>query len=216
MTSYNVLFWDLAMRCLFQWRSFTPDEIPPASSECLQTIVAFCLHLGGGGRRCSYFCWGAKAPEFIFLVISELPLWNRKDVKQAARGYIQEFLFWTRLLSPMHKTFEDLAFAALPVLSPLSYLPMVQLYGNSSPFTEYSILVGSFGPLHTCSLGQFTWGNMWPSFNTQVKSHPLGGAQQRLVSSTSHHPQVELLCFLRFYLHLCCSVYDTILQLLFS
>lgn len=71
MTSYNVLFWDLAMRCLFQWRSFAPDEIPPASSECLHTIVAFCLPLGGGGGRCSYFCRGAKAPEFVSLVISE-------------------------------------------------------------------------------------------------------------------------------------------------
>ena len=38
-------------------------------------------------------------------------------VKQVAGGYIQEFLFWTRLLGQTHKMFGDLAFAALPVLS---------------------------------------------------------------------------------------------------
>lgn len=75
MTSYNVLFWDLAMRCLFQRRrSFTPDEIPPASSECLHPIVAFCLHLGGGGWEVFYFCRAANAPESSSLVSSQPPL----------------------------------------------------------------------------------------------------------------------------------------------
>lgn len=34
-------------------------------------------------------------------------------LKRAAHGCIQEFIFWTRLLGPTHKTFDDLCLAAL-------------------------------------------------------------------------------------------------------
>lgn len=38
-------------------------------------------------------------------------------VKHAAHGYIREFIFWTTLVGPTHKTYDDPTLAALPVLS---------------------------------------------------------------------------------------------------
>lgn len=58
VTSQHVLFGDLAMRCLSQWRSLTADEIPPARSECLHTTTALCLLL-------SVWRWGGEVFEFL-------------------------------------------------------------------------------------------------------------------------------------------------------
>ena len=58
MTSWNVLFGDLALRCLFQWRSFTPDEILPAPSECPHMTIALYFHLGG-------WEWGGEVFQFL-------------------------------------------------------------------------------------------------------------------------------------------------------
>lgn len=68
-------------------------------------------------ERCSDFFWGTETSDSMSLMISELPCEMGGMVKQAAHGYIQERIFWTRLLGPTHRTFEDLALATLPVLS---------------------------------------------------------------------------------------------------
>lgn len=79
-------------------------------------------------ERCSNFCLGTETSDSVSLMISELPCEMGGMVKQAARGYIQECIFWTRLLGPTHRTFEDLALPGLSVPVPVSpsYFPTTQ------------------------------------------------------------------------------------------
>lgn len=115
--------------------------------------------VGDGVGRCSDFCWG-EASDSRSLMILELPCEMGGMVKQAACGYIQEIIFWTRLLGPTQRMFEASAFAAVSLTVPvcLSYFPMTQPCGSSFPFPRHSTMFGTFEPLHTYSLHQFTWG----------------------------------------------------------